>query len=79
MMSGGQEGVGKDFEVSTPRLDELVGRLEPSPGVYGARLPGAGFGGCAVALCEPGALDPAVFPDGAWRVKPSAGARILGR
>ena len=27
------------------------------PGVFGARLTGAGFGGCVVALTEPGALD----------------------
>lgn len=45
-----------DFEVSTPRLDTLVARLQATPGVYGARLTGAGFGGCAVAICEPGAL-----------------------
>ena len=79
IMSESHESLAKDFEVSTPRLDELVGRLAHSPGVYGARLTGAGFGGCAVALCEPGALDPAVFPDGTWRVKPSAGATIVGR
>ncbi len=46
-----------DFEVSTPTLDALVDRLQATPGVIGARLTGAGFGGCAVALCEPGALD----------------------
>ena len=45
-----------DFAVSTPALDALVERLAATPGVHGARLTGAGFGGCAVALCEPGAL-----------------------
>jgi galactokinase len=44
-----------DFEVSTPELDELVEQLGATRGVYGARLTGAGFGGCVVALCEPGA------------------------
>jgi galactokinase len=44
-----------DFEVSTPALDALVNRLRAAPGVHGARLTGAGFGGCAVALCDPGA------------------------
>ena len=44
-----------DFEVSTPALDPLVERLAATPGVFGARLTGAGFGGCAVALCEAGA------------------------
>ena len=43
-----------DFEVSTPELDQLVEQLCATRGVYGARLTGAGFGGCVVALCEPG-------------------------
>jgi galactokinase len=59
-----------DFEVSTPALDELVATLRASPGVHGARLTGAGFGGCVVALCEPGAL-----PGRGWHVRASAGAR----
>ena len=47
-----------DFEVSTPVLDALVRRLTDTPGVIGARLTGAGFGGCVVALAHAGvALD----------------------
>lgn len=38
-----------DFGVSTPELDELVGALERA-GALGARLTGAGFGGCVVAV-----------------------------
>jgi galactokinase len=38
------------FEVSSPALDALVGRARQEPGCYGARLTGAGFGGCAIAL-----------------------------
>lgn len=60
-----------DFEVSTAALDELVARLRATPGVHGARLTGAGFGGCAVALA-----DPEVRLDG-WRVTPSSGALLL--
>ena len=45
-----------DLEVSTPALDALVDRLVSTPGVHGARLTGAGFGGCVVALTDPGAL-----------------------
>ncbi|MBS1848623.1 MAG: galactokinase [Actinobacteria bacterium] len=60
-----------DFEVSTPVLDELVDTLARTPGVHGARLTGAGFGGCVVALCEPGAL-----ADGS-EVIASDGARIV--
>jgi galactokinase len=59
-----------DFEVSTPALDALVDNLSETPGVYGARLTGAGFGGCVVAITEPGAL-PFTTP-----VRPSRGARI---
>jgi galactokinase len=67
-----------DFEVSTPVLDELVADLCATPGVYGARLTGAGFGGCVVALADPDAVLPTLVrsgPASGWRVRPSAGAR----
>ncbi len=64
-----------DFEVSTPGLDALVARLVATPGVHGARLTGAGFGGCVVALLERGAPLPPDLPH--WRVEPSVGARLL--
>ena len=59
-----------DFEVSTPKLDALVARLTATPGVHGARLTGAGFGGCVVALTERGAL-----AEG-WTVRAANGARV---
>lgn len=59
-----------DLGVSTPVLDALVERLWATPGVYGARLTGAGFGGCVVALTEPGALDEG------WLVRAAAGAHL---
>jgi galactokinase len=40
-----------DFEVSTPELDLLV-ELLLATGAVGARLTGAGFGGCVVALVQ---------------------------
>ena len=59
-----------DYEVSTPALDALVDRLASTPGVLGARLTGAGFGGCVVALTEPG------VEVGGWRVRAADGASV---
>jgi len=67
-----------DFDVSTSVLDELVDRLSQMPGVYGARLTGAGFGGCVVALCERDAIrDPSAMTGRGWSVRPSDGARVI--
>ena len=40
-----------DYEVSSQELDLLV-TLAVNAGALGARLTGAGFGGCAIALCR---------------------------
>lgn len=64
-----------DFEVSTPVLDGLVERLVAVDGVRGARLTGAGFGGCVVAIGEKGAISDAnVFTGRGWIVRPSGAA-----
>ncbi len=39
-----------DFEVSSRELNIMVEHAERQTGCYGARMTGAGFGGCAVAL-----------------------------
>jgi len=39
-----------DFEVSSAALDAMVDCARQQPGCFGARMTGAGFGGCAVAL-----------------------------
>ncbi len=44
-----------DFEVSSEALDLLAGLAREADGCFGARMTGAGFGGCAVALVEAGA------------------------
>ena len=60
-----------DFEVSTPVLDALVARLLATPGVLGARLTGAGFGGAVVALARAGTDVP-----GGRRLQAAAGASV---
>ena len=40
------------YEVSLPELDVLAEAARSADGCVGARLSGAGFGGCVVALCE---------------------------
>jgi galactokinase len=40
------------YEVSSKELDIMVEAFLKSDGVYGARMTGAGFGGCAIALVE---------------------------
>lgn len=66
-----------DFEVSTAALDRAVELLCAMPGVHGARLTGAGFGGCVVAVCDEGAVtDPAALTGRGWILRPADGARI---
>lgn len=79
-----------DFEVSTPELDAFVEAAREA-GAPGARLTGAGFGGCAVALvagAEAEALADFVrrkfqkedFEEPAfYRFRPAAGAEVSGR
>jgi galactokinase len=42
-----------DFNVSCRELDRIVEIASGCDGVYGCRMTGAGFGGCAVALVRP--------------------------
>ena len=71
LMAASHASLATDFEVSTPALDALVAELTAVPGVYGARLTGAGFGGCVVALAD------ATSPVRGWRLHPSPGAHIV--
>lgn len=76
LMTQSHASLRDDFNVSTKVLDDLVDRLVSLPGVYGARLTGAGFGGCVVALCERSAIsDPTALTGQGWIVHPSDGAR----
>jgi galactokinase len=46
-----------DYEVSCPELDAMAAIAADLDGVFGARMTGGGFGGCAIALVEANAAD----------------------
>ncbi len=46
----------EDFEVSTPALDAMAAAAQAHPACFGARLTGAGFGGCVVAAVDAAGL-----------------------
>jgi galactokinase len=54
LMNASHASLRDDYEVSIPELDQLCAGLRAQPGVFGARLTGAGFGGAVVALCREG-------------------------
>jgi galactokinase len=54
LMNASHASLRDDYEVSVPALDTLVAMLQETPGVFGARLTGAGFGGACVALVAAG-------------------------
>jgi len=51
-----------DYECSSPELDWFVERVMQEPGIRGARLTGAGWGGCAIAVGGEDALLAAAPP-----------------
>lgn len=52
LMYAGHASLRDLYEVSTPELDTLVDLARGLPGCYGARLTGAGFGGCTINLVQ---------------------------
>ena len=56
LMNASHASLRDHFEVSGPELDRLVS-LARGAGALGARLTGAGLGGCIVALCAPDQVD----------------------
>jgi len=77
------------FEVSCPELDVVSELARTHPACFGARMTGAGFGGCAVALVESASADAFASAVGtAYRMQtdrepalfvcsPEAGARLV--
>jgi galactokinase len=52
LMYAGHNSLRDLYEVSTPALDTLVDLTRTFPGCIGARMTGAGFGGCTINLVE---------------------------
>ena len=50
LMDGSHESLRELYQVSSQKLDEIVSIAKAHPSCRGARMTGAGFGGCAVAL-----------------------------
>jgi galactokinase len=53
-MYGSHASLRHDYEVSCGELDEIVELSRQVDGVFGCRMTGGGFGGCAVALVDAG-------------------------
>jgi galactokinase len=52
LMNESHASLRDDFEVSTEALDVMADIAVAQPSCFGARMTGAGFGGCAVAMVE---------------------------
>jgi galactokinase len=52
LMNASHESLRDDYEVSSKELNIMVDLARQQAGCYGARMTGAGFGGCAVALID---------------------------
>jgi len=89
LMNESHKSLGELYEVSSFELDLFTDLARRHPGCYGARLTGAGFGGCAIALVK--AEDAADFmltvhagyraqtdlPSSVFTVRAESGARLL--
>jgi galactokinase len=89
LMNESHESLRDLYEVSCPELDLITDIARAQPGCHGARMTGAGFGGCAVALVEErrvpafseavrAAYDGKVeWTSALFACRPAAGARLL--
>ncbi|MGX4686476.1 galactokinase [Vagococcus sp. JNUCC 83] len=50
LLNASHKSLKEDYDVTGIELDTLVAAAQKQPGVLGARMTGAGFGGCAIAL-----------------------------
>lgn len=67
-----------DYEVSSAPLDALADTMRSVEGVWGARLCGAGFGGCCVALVKASEAERAARAiDNAWKASNDHDAKTI--
>lgn len=57
LMCESHKSLKEDYEVTGYELDTIVDAAMQQEGVYGARMTGAGFGGCAIALVKKSKMD----------------------
>ncbi len=57
LMIASHESLRDDYEVTGIELDTIVAEALKQPGVIGARMTGAGFGGCGVSIVKTDAVD----------------------
>jgi galactokinase len=57
LLNSSHESLKHDYEVTGPELDLLVETAQRVKGCLGARMTGAGFGGCAIALVHHSELE----------------------
>lgn len=57
LMNASHTSLRDDFEASSVELDSMVACAQREDMCYGARMTGAGFGGCAIALVQADAAD----------------------
>jgi galactokinase len=75
LMNESHQSLRDNFEVSTNQMDEAVRSAQQTPGVFGARMTGGGFGGCIVIAADSSADLKSL--EGAMRVKPVSGAQLI--
>lgn len=57
LLNASHKSLKEDYEVTGIELDTLAEESQKQPGCLGARMTGAGFGGCAIALVHKDSID----------------------
>jgi galactokinase len=91
LMNDSHNSLRDDYQVSCWELDLMVEIARSQPGCLGARMTGAGFGGCAIALLQAGDQDGFIQgvskayqgttgkDPNVFQVEPSGGAHLISQ